>query len=76
MDVCNFITLENTRQIRRVGQNHIYTYIQYIYGDFGRDFIKYTVIYGQYIYGSSQPYKHVSSNHQQGRNDHLPRNAP
>jgi hypothetical protein len=31
----------------RVGQNHIYTV--YIYGIFGREIIKYTIIYGVYI---------------------------
>jgi hypothetical protein len=38
----------------RVGQNHIYIYIhifiQCIYGIFGREITKYTVIYGVYIY--------------------------
>jgi hypothetical protein len=33
----------------RVGQNHIYIYIQCIYGTFGREITKYTVIYGGYI---------------------------
>jgi len=32
----------------RVGQNH--THIRCIYGIFGREIIKYTVIYGVYIY--------------------------
>jgi len=29
-----------------------------VYGGFCRDSIKYTVMYGVYIYGSGQPYKH------------------
>ena len=33
----------------RVGQNHTYTDIRYIYGILGREIIKYTVIYGVYI---------------------------
>jgi len=40
-------------QITRVGQNHIYTV--YIYVTFGWQILKYTIIYGVYIYGSGQP---------------------
>jgi len=32
----------------RVGQNHIY--IRCVYGNFGREITKYTVIYGVYIW--------------------------
>jgi hypothetical protein len=46
----------------RAGQNHIDTglartiYIRFIYGIFGREITKYTVIYGAYIYVSGQLY--------------------
>jgi len=35
--------------ICRVGQNHIYIYIRWIYGIFGRRITEITVIYGVYI---------------------------
>jgi hypothetical protein len=34
--------------IHRVGHNHIYIYTRCIYGIFGREFTKYTVIYNVY----------------------------
>jgi len=39
--------------IHRVGQNHKYK--RCVYGIFGREITKPTVIYGVYIYGSGQP---------------------
>jgi hypothetical protein len=44
---CGCVTLLQQLQIFRVGQNHIY--IVCIYGIFGREMTKYTVIYGVYI---------------------------
>jgi hypothetical protein len=46
-----------TSHTRRVGQNHICVYLWCIYGIFGRQITKCTVI--AYIYGSGQPYTRV-----------------
>jgi len=42
---------DTAQLITRVGQNYIYIYkyTVYIYGNFGRENTKYTVIYGAYI---------------------------
>jgi hypothetical protein len=44
------ITQSHVYYIFRVGQNHIYIYIRCIYGIYGRDITRFTVIYGVYMY--------------------------
>ena len=47
------------RFVCRVGQNRLYT--ECMYGVFGREITKYTVVYSVCIYGSGQPYALIDS---------------